>query len=375
MLSQLHTIHHRCLLTVIGLTLLLTAQAHAGRIISTNDLALNIDTGVYKVVGNDPFLLFEPVKNSNGRSRFLIFDTPLRSESTRVQLFFKHHNQAFSSQHIIEFTAPNHPFKLKIPESVSLNINLLRLDINNCHDCSFTFKSAELSSYSTSEEPVIEADQFQNGSLSINANTGLALDISNWTMNDVQGVPTAFTVDGLDPYMASERLNVSSVGLGGVYFRFSQPNDSEHSNYQFFYATENNPFTAQYSSIARLAPIRNAQTSSSHESAHEVEIMFPLAYLNLETPRDQVLKRVRLDFPVIKGNWSLIESKLIHSQQLPLYQQHIPKQLLQQKRQRLTGRTLIKKAFQNILNDKAFILFLALLLFSIISLAINAYRK
>ena len=374
-------------LTIISATFLcFQTNLNAKNVISSNDTALNPQTGVYKIIGDDPFVVFKPIIETKAQDKsaqqFLVFDQPLHvkkstqksaknnEQKTTLQLFFKQENGRFDPQFIIEFTAPNTAFKLKIPLEAKLDSKLLRLDINDCRHCSFNFNDVRIETGSTTDSVIVTPDYLKNGSSIIDANNGFDINTANWSTNHIDGELTSFTINGPDPFIASQELDVSSNGLGGVYFKIKRPLDNnDYTSFQLFYATENNPFKAQYSSIARL------KKSDQNTLKNELEIVFPLAYLNLETPKDLILKRVRLDLPLVDGQWSLLESKLLHQQQLPHYSHLIPKQLLQQKRQRLTGKRLLKKALQNITADKGFVFGFVLLNLLVIGLCVRAYRR
>ena len=370
-------------LTIISVTFLcFQTNLNAKNVISSNDTAINPQTGVYTIVGDDPFVVFKPIIESKDQDKsaqqFLVFDQHLGikksvqkgEQKTTLQLFFKQENGRFDPQFIIEFTAPNTAFKLKIPLEAKLDSKLLRLDITDCRRCSFNFNDVRIETGSTTASVIVTPDYLKNGSSIIDANNGFDINTANWSTNHIDGELTSFTINGPDPFIASQQLDVSSNGLGGVYFKIKRPLDNNaYTSFQLFYATENNPFKAQYSSIARL------KKSDQNTLKNELEIVFPLAYLNLETPKDLILKRVRLDLPLVDGQWSLLESKLLHQQQLPHYSHLIPKQLLQQKRQRLTGKRLLKKAFQNITADKGFVFGFVLLNLLVIALCVRAYRR
>lgn len=375
MKNRVQRIIKHCITTTLGL-FLVTLQVNVNaNVISTNDLKLSDQTGVYSVTGNDPYVIFKPSvdKQVSGPIKYLIFDEALSHKQTDIQLFFKPERNGFSPQYFLEFKALSGPFSLRVPDGVEIDNKRLRIDFEQCNKCLVTFSNIKLSSKETVDQ-IIDPKNTQNGSLQIDNVNGLNIDLSKWSMNDLDGDTSSFNISGLDPYMASQPLNVSTTGLAGVYFKLIGPEQSsDYSDFQLFYATENNPFNALYSSIARL--YASTQVTTQKRPEHEIEIFFPLEYLSAETPKDQILKRIRLDIPLNEGNWSLKESRLIHSQQWSQYSLFLPKQLLQYKRQRLTGKALAKKVVTNVFTDKGFIIFWLCLLALVITVSVKAYRK
>lgn len=357
-------------LLICSLLLSLSLSVSASNILSTNDLVLNEDTGVYSVVGSDPFFTIYTTSTTPGSQvEYLHFDLQFNQVNTSIQLFFKESNGGFDPQHTVKFTAPNAPFFLKIPDHISVKNSLLRIDLEQCRKCQFSFNTIHLNSESEQKIPV-QASSFKNGSVKVDTENGLDITATSWTLNDLEGSISSFMVSGEDPYFASGQLDTSTQQLGGVYFKLKRPASEHHDSFQLFYATENNSFTQKYTSIARLAP-----NDTSDMANTEVEILFPLDYLSNETPRDHILTRVRLDLPVIDGNWALLESKLVHKQQLDQLAPLIPSQIIKNKRQRLKGKALMTKVLRNIWADKLFAICYSILLILITVMFIKAYRK
>lgn len=352
-----------------------SSQAISNQALTLNDLQYSSENEQYYVIGNDPFITFKPEKITSEKltikSQYLIFELKLTQENTLMQLFFKEQSGGFNPQYKIEFLAPQEFFALKLPAEIDLNRTTLRLDIEQCHQCQFSFNGARIESQ-PDMLTIVEATSIKNGGIMIGKQEGVKIPSNSWSLNDLSGTISAFSVSGNDPFIASSLLDISTEGLGGVYFKLESPksnsaNGSVHSDFQLFYSTENNPFSQRYSSVARL---RN-----SDKSTREIELFFPLDYLNLETPRDQILERIRLDLPLTEGVWSLKNSQLIHVDQLQKYSSMKPIQLLQKKRQRLQGLSLAKKVLNNIWADTTFSIGFLLLLFVVSGLFIRSFRK
>lgn len=352
-----------------------SSQAISNQGLALNDLQYSTENEQYYVIGKDPFITFRPEQITSGKStiepQYLIFELKIKQENTLMQLFFKEQSGGFNPQYRMEFLAPQGPFALKLPAEIYLNSTTLRLDIEQCQQCQFSFNGARLESIPATYT-VIEATNIKNGSVKINRQEGMKIPSDSWSMNDLSGSVSEFSVSGNDPFIASSLLDISTEGLGGVYFKLQRPkqtgpDDSMYADFQFFYSTENSSFSQHYSSVARL--------SINDKPTQEIELFFPLDYLNLETPKDQILKRVRLDLPLIDGNWSLKNSKLIHVDLLQRYSSIKPTQLLQRKRQRLQGLSLLRKVLSNIWSDKSFSIGFLLLLLVVSGLFIKAFRK
>lgn len=346
-----------------------SVSTHASGVVNMNDLIFNELNGTYTVTGNDPFFTINVGEGSlNQQSNHLHFDLQVNQKETLMRLFFKETNGNFDPQNTIDFTAPNTAFSLELPNNISLANKRIRIDLEQCSTCQFSLKSINLSDRTS--QKTIKASKIKNGSVKIDKQSGLNINPNSWTLNDLDGQISSFTVSAADPFIASDLLDVSTQQLGGVYFKLKRPASEHHDNFQFFYATENNSFNQKYTSIVRLPPNKSSKTTST-----DIELLFPLDYLSKETPHDMILKRVRLDLPVTDGHWSLLESKLIHQQQLTTLRSLIPAQIIQNKRQRLTGKALIKKVLNNLWADKLFAIFYSLLLMFVIGMFIKAYKK
>lgn len=363
----------------------ITFTAQANDVLTLNDLEYNIEKQQYRANGNDPFLTFKPtvkaLKNSNhgSENQYLAFDLKLNQASTSAKLFFNSKNGGFNPQYFIEFKIPANVFTLKIPTEINLGDTTLRLDLEQCPNCQFSFKGAQLKTLQDTDlestdletsDSIVEPTLFKNGSLTISNSDGYDIDNSLWRLNDLDGDISKFNVNGKDPFIASSTLDVSSKGLGGVYLKLTRPESPQHLDFQLFYATENHPFTGKYSSIIRHKPNNIKGTNENL-----IEMLVPLDYLGSGTPKDHILKNVRLDLPVIEGDWSLISSKLIHVDQLNDYAAIIPIKLIQKKRQRLRGKSLIIKALNNVWRDKVFSITFILLLLLVSVLFYRSFKK
>lgn len=315
----------------------------------TNDLFFDKQKLRLIAQGNDPFIVFKPFKNKNAdnANKFLIFELKVDQLDAQLQLFFKARGSSFNPQYTLDFIAPKASiFALKIPDDVAIDQGKLRVDFNNCDGCQVSFVSARLSP-DADDNFIVEANKIKNGTLKIDKQAGYIFTESSWVLNNIDGTSTAFVISGEDPYISSGLLNISTKELGGVYFKIKPPESvalAPYLDFQLFYATENNNYKPDVSSVARLP-----------SSNKVIDLFIPLNYLNSAPTKDLILTRVRLDFPLLSGQWSVLESQLIHKSMTSEFTQYTPKLLLQRKRQKLRGSSLAKDILNNVLADKIFI--------------------
>jgi hypothetical protein len=352
-----------------------SAQAFSDQVLTLNDLQFDTENDQYSVTGSDPYFTFKAQQNIKEGSiyehQYLILEIELNQNNTTMQLFFKEQKGGYNPQYMVEFTALQGSFALKLPKRIDLNNAVLRLDLEQCQQCQFSFGNSRIETQA-SNIAIVEASKIKNGSVKISKQESIKIPSNSWSLNDLSGTISTFSISGNDPFIASSILDISTQDLGGVYFKLESPKQNNkngfvHSDFQLFYATENNTFSERYSSVARL--------NSNDNPTHEIELFFPLDYLNLETPKDQILKKIRLDLPIMKGNWSLKNSKLIHLDELQTYTSMNPIQLLQKKRQRLRGLSLAKKVLSNIWADTTFSIGFLLLLLLVSALFIRSFRR
>jgi len=332
----------------------------------TNDLTATSSTH-YRVSGDDPYIIFNPPQQAEKTSRYLSFDLGTHLTGIPLEIFFSSQQDLFNPYYKISFTIANFPAALELPaDLIFTESTRLRLDINQCQDCTIKLEFLPfLSDQVSAPVTVVQPSRLQNGVTPL-ANDSARLNTSNWQLNDLTGTANNFEVSASDPFLVSPQLTLSTQQLAGVYFKLKAPKSDEAWNdYQLFYQTERHSFTAQASSTLRVADNANGI----------VEFMFPLDFLHKEQPSVAVLERIRLDIPEISGSWALLEARLVHQEQQDDYLDKIPAQLLEIKQQRATGLSLIKKSLLNVFADLGFsISYLLLLIVSTWFLA-RAYRS
>ena len=350
------------LMTVFMATLAFSTIS-AGQIIS-HDLLVTED-GRYKVIGDDPYIIFNPQQVQSEASH-LIIDLGDDPKTVPLTLFFNSKDDLFHPRYKINFTAASFPAALELPEDIVINnLSRLRLDVEQCPDCSINFASLPLL---TSEPRLITAAQItdvQNGLNRLSSASALISTIG-WQLNDIDGELSRFNISGDDPFLVSPRLSASTSHLQGVYFKLTAPSSGEVWNhYQLFYQTERHGFTPQASATVRLGDSDDGL----------VEFMLPLDFLSQERPSDTVLERLRLDLPEIQGQWSLLEVRLVHQDQAADTKRLVPAQLIQIKQQSATGLALLKKVLLNVASDSRFSIGYLLLLILTSLFFIRAYRS
>ena len=154
----------------------------------------------------------------------------------------------------------------------------------------------------------------------------------------------------------SPRLLNSTQGLSGVLIRLKTPySEKAWHDFQIFYQTEQHRFSQKAVSTLRIKQAENGN----------VHFMLPLDFLSKEAPSEAVLERLRIDLPEIQGHWSLLEARLLHESEAIDFNDLVPTNVSQVKRQRASGLGLIKKSLANISSDLGFLIsFLILFVFT-----------
>ncbi|MFT6407449.1 MAG: hypothetical protein ACJAQ6_000861 [Arenicella sp.] len=331
----------------------------------TNDLAAGLP-GHYRVTGDDPYVIFNARQQAQ-EPRYLRLELDTRLNDLPLEIFFRSENDLFDPYYKISFISSSFPAAIELPKGISFTKSTrLRLDINKCPDCSIKFEqSPVLVDQVDAGTNRVKPSRVQNG-LNLITTKPATISTADWQLNDLVGEPNYFEVAGADPFLVSPQLTLSTSGLAGVYFKLKVPKSGQMwNNYQLFYQTERQSFSKQASSIIRVPDSDN----------EVVEFMFPLDFLSTEEPADAVLERIRLDIPIISGDWSLIETHLVHQDLKNDYQDLIPTLLIQIKQQRATGLSLIKKSLLNVTSDLAFSIGYPLLLIFSAWFFIRAYRS
>ena len=338
----------------------------SAEIVKINDLVHQGQTS-YQARGNDPYIVFSPI-GTNRDSKFLLLDVASEQTITQLQVFFKQSGDSFDPSYRLDFKDITSTGKLalKIPSSVFIAPESnLRLDIDGCTACVLEIGDSINPSTSNKNLPELIPSGVFNGVNSL-PNAGLVVSAENWQFNAVTGSLTKFEISSHDPYLVSPKLSLGTDGLAALYVQLKAPdNHNIHNDFQLFYATENHGFTEQASSHIRAQNV----------PGQKLELLFPLDFLSTQAPRGLTLEKIRLDLPLISGSWSLDKVSLISDTQLSEYTHLWPTQLIQNKTQRATGLSLIKKSISNIFSDTGFAVSYMVLIILISAGFVRAFNK
>ncbi len=343
-----------------------SASATSSELASTNDLSKRADN-TYEVSGVDPFFIVELDSQTN-TSGELTIDLGQRISDLKLELFFKSRDSIFDPYYKANYLVDTFPVKLKLPAD-AIASSTLRIDLVDCLSCQIDLSNAISTDESLTTSKSVEPIELLNGLKQLPVK-GQVLALNEWSMNDLDGTLQKFEIAAGDPFIVSPRLTSSTTGLAGVYFKLSAPDSNEAwDDYQFFYQTEHHGFSVKASANMRVSQGTNKQESSI------TELFIPLSFLSEDFPPSKSLEQVRLDLPLVDGTWALIESKLVHENELEQYLSVKPKQLIHTKIQRATGLRLLKKSFFNVLADRGFVITYLLLIITVIALLVRAYRR
>ncbi len=343
-----------------------SAIAASTEILSTNDLSKHVDS-TYQVSGIDPFVVIKLEDEATTAGNITV-DLGTEISDIKLELFFKSRQSIFDPHYKASYRVDHFPVSLKLPTG-ALKSNILRIDIVGCPSCRLDLSNLISSDQSSRSSKLLEPIEILNGLKQLNAD-GQVLQLNDWSLNDLGGTLTEFEITADDPFLVSPKLDLSTRGLAGVYFKFEAPSSNQAwDSYQFFYQTEHHGFSLKASSDMRISQNKHGQESET------AELFIPLSFLADDFPPSKSLKQIRLDLPLIDGKWALLESKLIHDSQLEQYLALKPKQLVHTKLQRATGLRLIKKSLLNVLADRWFVASYLLLIITVIIVFFRAFRR
>ena len=346
-------------LSIVGFS----AYAASAELVSTNDLSKQSDNA-YEVSGIDPFFVVE-LNNESILSGEIIVDLGEKVSDLKIELFFRNRDSAFDPYYKASYLVERFPVRLKLPAGVQKG-SKLRIDLVDCPSCQLNLSNAVGADHSLVAPTILEPVELLNGLEQLSPN-GKVLALNDWSLNDLDGTLSEFEIAAGDPFIVSPKLNSSTKGLAGVYFKFNAPDSNKPwDDYQFFYQTEHHGFSLNANSNMRISQRHKTQST---------ELFIPLSFLSEDFPPSKSLEQLRLDLPLIDGKWTVLESRLVHDSQLEQYLAAKPKQLVHTKLQRSTGLRLLKKSFFNVLADRGFVVTYLLLIITVISLFIRAYRR
>ena len=329
------------------------------------------------VSGPDPYITFEPYR-SESSGRFLLFNLHIENlpdnlDAVPFELFFsalspaphaKTNDLVFDPRYRVrlsvarpEFQSGETWFAVPLPDDRPPS-SQLRLDFERCADCSIEVLSHPKVVLSAPDDMTIaKITRIYNGVNKLDKE-GLTLPLTNWELHDMEGDLRSLSVTGLDPFMISPVIDISTKDLAGIAVTLSrtQVANSDYLDFQLFYATEHHGFRADASALVRV----KAQTSNQYR------FFIPLNHLSEEQPADHIVERIRFDFlPEESANlWRVKAVKAINRAQMADYQPLTPPQILINKQQRAGKRQLLVNVMKKIINDTAFTLFYLLLLAS-----------
>jgi len=361
------TLSSLCTALIAGLSLVgVGTNGLAADELSTNDLK-ELDSGEYKVTGIDPYFIIK-LGNRLNDSRSITLDLGEKLSELKLEVFFKSNASVFDPYYKATYVIDSFPAKLKLPLEAASNTEL-RLDLVDCHNCQLNLSNVISADQPQADKIPLEPSEVLNG-LSELGDEGRTIALDDWRLNDLTGELSGFEISGGDPYIVSPKLNTSTKGLAGVYFKFHAPHSGEAwDDFQLFYQTERHDFNIMANSNMRISQRANEQTLKF------TEFLIPLRFLSQDSPPSSLLERIRLDLPVIAGEWSLIESKLIHENEQQQYETLKPKQLIHTKLQRASGLGLIKKSVLNVWADRSFVIAYLIMLSVIIFMFTRAFRR
>ena len=347
------------------LALSLASQSFA-EVLKTHHLKSQEENS-YKVSGADPYLVLNPTGKAEN-AKFLLVNLNSAKPIKQLQLYFNPTADSFDPWYRLDFKEIKKTGRiaLKLPSSINLKSNTpLRVDIDACNACLIEFSNTIQFSENNNDLEELSPTEVYNGIESVPSN-GKTLALDDWQFNSINGSLEQFEIEAIDPYLVSPKLNLGTENLAAIYFQIQLPENSNISNdFQLFYATENHGFSEQASSHIRAQNTSEAQ----------LELLFPVDFLSQQIPSDRMLDRIRIDIPLISGAWSVTNVSLISDSQFSEFEHLMPSQLIQNKRQKARGLSLIKNTVSNIFSDLGFSLSY-LLLITLVSIGFfRAYKK
>lgn len=388
----------RLFFVIFSLLSLSSTLAFANSLIDTNSISKN-ERGHYLIGANDPYFVFD--HSSGGKdntNRHWLLPLTLVSQTKKnqridVEVFFDgkyaNNRRVFSPRKYLKFSVESQDWRessglnITLPTDVRFSDNsLLRVDLNGCTKCEVSLNAApRLNAEPSSNYANTKLLQQRNG-LNTPEQLIINIPVEQWSRNNIddQGILT-----GQDPFMVSPALDTNTNKLAGIYFEVSSKindavsNSSKHTEravFQLFYATETHGFIEAASSYARISP---HQSSSSEQQKSELEkhyrFYLPLDFLGYQSPKQEILERVRLDFSNLNASWFLSKSELIPESQKKNYIAFLPELHAQKKLQKASLNQVVKNIFSRLGRDLGFLFGYLLLLCGTLYFIWRNYRK
>ena len=173
----------------------------------------------YVISGPDPYVIFNPKSTNDQHGRALIIDLGEDVKNTPLELFFESDNDVFNPHYKLSFVADRFPSALLIPDEVDISASTrLRLDINQCSECTVNFKNIPALRYDLAGLTLIEPERVQNG-LKRLSESNLVITHDDWRLNSLNGVISDFEISGSDPYLVTPPLSISTDQVWAAYFK------------------------------------------------------------------------------------------------------------------------------------------------------------
>ena len=351
------------------------AAVQASSLVRLNSVTEN-ENGLYVIGNNDPYFVFDLKDieiNSAIEHNKYYWQLPItlkskaaKNKTIELEVFFDgqttNDRLAFSPRKHLKFNidakqwSVNNGINLPIPDSVRFaNNSLLRLDLNGCSNCIVSFNG----------EPSINANRqagFVNAKLEKHRNgvteleqSAVVIPLQKWQRNhiDVEG-----KVIGVDPFLISPLLDTSTDNLAGIYIEaVTQEQDLDRALFQVFYATETHGFIEAASIYSQVNV-----TKTNVNIEQTFRFYLPLDFLYQQSPRKEILERIRIDFSNHYSAWSLNKVELIPASKKGQYMAFLPKLLVQAKLQKPSTRQIIKDIVSRLSRDLSFAFVYLLLL-------------
>ena len=341
--------------------------------ITTHDFVS--DGSKLHVSGPDPYLTFEPyTSESNGQFLQLnlrIDNLPESLDPVPFELFFSASSSAphVSSNDLV--FDPRYRLRIQVPRSQFMQDETwftvplpevrprsaqFRLDFERCDPCSVTVLSHPKVVLTASNDILLaDVTRVYNGVRRLDKDR-LTLPLTGWDLHDMEGDLTGLSSTGLDPFITSPVIDLSTEELGGIVVTLSRAlaAASDYLDFQLFYATERHGFRADASTLVRLET----------DLSNQYRFFIPLRFLSEERPNDQIVERIRIDFlPEASNNlWHIKEIMAISKDTLADYEALTPALILVNKQQRAGKRQLLLNVVTKITTDLPFTLFYLILL-------------
>ena len=385
----------RLLYVLLACLLMSNVWAQANDLVAVNSISKTSD-GNYLLGSNDPYFVFRHSSNNGSidssdkqkasledKDRYWLapiqlLNTPGQNRRIEIEVFFD--GEQAGKQHVFSPTnylryavdAQNwsklNGLNIKLPRGVQFNEDsLLRLDVAGCSGCKLAIKAnpnldkARSASYANTE-----LLQQRNGVAEIGQEL-ISIEPEKWSRNDINNKAK---VTGIDPFMISPLLDLSTSNLAGIYFEafsqekaLSQNKATKPALFQLFYASESHGFIEAASVYAQVHPDNNGDSNEqSSDIQNSYRFFLPLDFLAEQSPRRELLERVRLDFSTQAGSWALTNVELVPESKRSNYQSFLPKLRVQSKLQNANGRQILANIVSRLGRDLGFLFFYLLLL-------------